>query len=354
MEDKKIVIIDSNILDGKKINTKISNKKIAMLVLSAEMHTLLKQELKIAKNTVGFQNIMSQIKLHGLEYANNILSKTVILKENVNNIKEKLVDKSKLAKERINLKVAHAKNILIRKPAMEIALIKESIKNKLLNIKNSVSTKISSTKENVKDTAMYASTLVGVTALDIKEKLIDKSTLAKERINLKVAHAKNILIRKPAMEIALIKESIKNKLLNIKNSVSTKISSTKENVKDTAMYASTLVGVTALDIKEKLIDKSTLAKEHINLKVAHAKNVLIRKPAMEIALIKQSIREKAKLLASNTSAKIIENLRSREKVLEEKNANLAERKARIDALKKERETLLGQLTNDSNSYARSM
>ena len=273
MEDKKIVIIDSNILDGKKINTKISNKKIAMLVLSAEMHTLLKQELKIAKNTVGFQNIMSQIKLHGLEYANNILSKTVILKENVNNIKEKLVDKSKLAKE---------------------------------------------------------------------------------RINLKVAHAKNILIRKPAMEIALIKESIKNKLLNIKNSVSTKISSTKENVKDTAMYASTLVGVTALDIKEKLIDKSTLAKEHINLKVAHAKNVLIRKPAMEIALIKQSIREKAKLLASNTSAKIIENLRSREKVLEEKNANLAERKARIDALKKERETLLGQLTNDSNSYARSM
>ena len=192
MEDKKIVIIDSNILDGKKINTKISNKKIAMLVLSAEMHTLLKQELKIAKNTVGFQNIMSQIKLHGLEYANNILSKTVILKENVNNV------------------------------------------------------------------------------------------------------------------------------------------------------------------KEKLIDKSTLAKERINLKVAHAKNVLIRKPAMEIALIKQSIREKAKLLASNTSAKIIESLRSREKVLEEKNANLAERKARIDALKKERETLLGQLTNDSNSYARSM
>lgn len=192
MEDKKIVIIDSNILDGKKINTKISNKKIAMLVLSAEMHTLLKQELKIAKNTVGFQNIMSQIKLHGLEYANNILSKTVILKENVNNV------------------------------------------------------------------------------------------------------------------------------------------------------------------KEKLIDKSTLAKERINLKVAHAKNILIRKPAMEIALIKQSIREKAKLLASNTSAKIIESLRSREKVLEEKNANLAERKARIDALKKERETLLGQLTNDSNSYARSM
>ena len=273
MEDKKIVIIDSNILDGKKINTKISNKKIAMLVLSAEMHTLLKQELKIAKNTVGFQNIMSQIKLHGLEYANNILSKTVILKENVNNV---------------------------------------------------------------------------------KEKLIDKSTLAKERINLKVAHAKNILIRKPAMEIALIKKSIKNKLLNIKNSVSTKISSTKENVKDTAMYASTLVGVTALDIKEKLIDKSKIAKERINLKVAHAKNVLIRKPAMEIALIKQSIREKAKLLASNTSAKIIESLRSREKVLEEKNANLAERKARIDALKKERETLLGQLTNDSNSYARSM
>ena len=156
------------------------------------------------------------------------------------------------------------------------------------------------------------------------------------------------------MEIALIKKSIKNKLLNIKNSVSTKISSTKENVKDSTMYASTLMGVTTLDIKEKLIDKSTLAKERINLKVAHAKNILIRKPAMEIALIKQSIREKAKLLASNTSAKIIESLRSREKVLEEKNANLAERKARIDALKKERETLLGQLTNDSNSYARSM
>ena len=339
MEDKKIVIIDSNILDGKKINTKISNKKIAMLVLSAEMHTLLKQELKIAKNTVGFQNIMSQIKLHGLEYANNILSKTVILKENVNNIKQKLVNKSKFAKKSINLKVAHVKNVLIEKPAKEVSLIKESIKNKLLNIKNSVSAKISPIKENVKDTAMYASTLVGVTALDIKEKLVDKSKIAKKHINLKVAHAKNILIRKPAMEIALIKKSIKDKLLNIKNSVSAKISPIKENVNN---------------IKEKLLNKSKFAKKSINLKVAHVKNVLITKTANGVASIKQSIREKAKLLASNTSAKIMESLRSREKVLEEKNANLAERTAKIEALKRERETLLGQLTNDSNSYARSM
>jgi len=156
--------IDNAVLRGKAIQAKAATKVGKVRTMTKESLDLLRQELSFEKNTLRFKQFMSTMKAARLSAGNAVLRGANTVKDKVSEAKYNLESKMMLAKEKIGRKVAHAKNVITRKTAMEIALAKQSIANKIDNMKavlNVDSEKLQATRERIEQLKEEREKLLG-------------------------------------------------------------------------------------------------------------------------------------------------------------------------------------------------
>lgn len=156
--------IDNAVLKGKTIQAKAATKVGNVRRMTKESVDLLRQELSFEKNTLRFKQFMSTMKAARLSAGNALLRGANKAKDKVSEVKYNLGSKMMLAKEKIERKVAHVKNVITRKTAMEIALAKQSIKTKLNNAKaalNVDSEKLQDTRERIEQLKQEREKLLG-------------------------------------------------------------------------------------------------------------------------------------------------------------------------------------------------
>ena len=135
VKDTVVHIINETSLRAKKIKAKVHSGIGKIATKSKAALALLKHELSFEKNTLRAKQFMATIQKAGLYVENAALKRVNNVKDKVTNVKYKIEDKYLLAKFKIKTAISRKKNIIARKTAMQIALIKDSIKKRMDVIK---------------------------------------------------------------------------------------------------------------------------------------------------------------------------------------------------------------------------
>ena len=145
-------IIDKAKLKGKTIKEKVASNVGKVKTVTREKLDELKEKIASTKLAMGVKQAAANVKVAGLTLENKALSGINKIKEKAENVKYKIEDKYLLLKYKIKTKIERKKNVIARKTGMQIALLKDSIKKKVDNVKEAIkvdSVKLQETKEKI-------------------------------------------------------------------------------------------------------------------------------------------------------------------------------------------------------------